>query len=253
MGWAELQSQEVFISPGIAESKRFGMEILNIQCGLHSQGKLEVLSEALAALPFDLAIVRYPSGLRDFSVWLADSRFKIIYSDPTVYWGISVRQEFPKEIPDYVTIKEAQVDDLQRVVSVLASSFSGYQSHWHFNPRTKHLDMVDAYTEWVANKIIQTNSTCYLLFVESEAAGFALVERIDETSDILLAGISEKFQSMGFYKHLLTRIESDAAKQDVQKLVISTQSQNVNVQKSWSRYGLEPLMTIHSVHVEKRS
>lgn len=90
------------------------------------------------------------------------------------------------------------------------------------------------------------------MYVDDEPAGFALTDTRDQVGEILLAGISREFQSKGLYKHLLAHIETEMHQYKVEELVISTQSQNSNVQKAWERYGLVPLLTVRTVHVENR-
>lgn len=251
MGWEELQSKEVFVAPGVAESRRFGLQVLNVQCGVLSGDKEDVLSDALVSNQFDLAVVRYPSSLETLGKCLSTSEHCAIYADPTVYWGISVRTRFSDEIP--LNVRVQRVDDgyLPQIELMIRSSFANYRSHWHYNPRTKDIRMDDVYFEWVTNKINQAGSSSYLMFLDDVPVGFALTEVTDNFGDVLLAGIATNFQALGLYKYLLTQIEYDLGLAQIEKMVISTQSQNVTVQKAWTRYGLLPLMTVQNVHIEK--
>lgn len=253
MGWEELQSKEVFVTPGVAESRRFGLQVLNIQCGLLAGDKEDILRDALVSNQFDLAVVRYPSSLETLGMCLSVADLRMIYTDSTVYWGISVRKGFSNEIPTNVKVQKVTDDFLLPIESLIRSSFSEYRSHWHYNPRTRDIRMEDAYFEWVSNKINQPSSSCYLMFLDDEPVGFALTEVSDHFGDVLLAGIATNFQALGLYKYLLTQIEHDMSLAEIQQLVISTQSRNLAVQKAWSRYGLLPLMTVQTVHIEKQN
>ena len=90
------------------------------------------------------------------------------------------------------------------------------------------------------------------MFVDGEPAGFAMTETREQVGEILLAGICTQFQSRDLYRHLLAHIENEMLSEKSAELVISTQSQNRNVQKAWDKYGLVPLMTVRTVHVENR-
>lgn len=251
MGWEELQSSEVFVAPGVVESRRFGLQVLNIQCGLLSEDKDDELSEALFTNKFDVAVVRYPSSLETFGMRLSSKDLRVICADSTVYWGISVRQGFSNEIPTNVRVQRVNDEYLSQIETVIRSSFANYRSHWHYNSRTSDIRMEDAYFEWVRNKINDAGSNCYLMFLDNEAVGFALTEFANHFGDVLLAGIARGFQALGLYKYLLTQIEYDMSLAEIQKMVISTQSRNIAVQKAWARYGLIPLMTVQTVHIEK--
>ena len=252
MGWQELQSTEVLVSSGDAESRRFGFRILNAQCGAKSEGKESELAQALASESYELAIVRYPVHLEGVDQLLAKFGNKIIDADPTVYWGISIRSDVPNRLPLNVAIQRIDESSLEVAEQVINSAFSGYRSHWHDNPRTQNIRMEDAYNEWVKNKITKNESRCYLMFVDEEPAGFAMTETREQVGEILLAGICSQFQSRGLYLHLLAHIENEMLSEKSVELVISTQSQNRNVQKAWDKYGLVQLMTVRTVHVENR-
>jgi ribosomal protein S18 acetylase RimI-like enzyme len=252
MGWQELQSNEVLVSSGDVESRRFGFQILNAQCGAQSEGRESELSQALSSEIYELAVVRYPVHLEGVAQLLATHGEKTIDADPTVYWGTPIRKDVPNRSPANIAIQRIDESALEIVEQVINSAFSGYRSHWHDNPRTQNIRMEDAYNEWVKNKITNNESRCYLMLVDGEPAGFAMTETRELVSEILLAGICTQFQSRGLYRHLLAHIENEMFSEKSVELVISTQSQNRNVQKAWDKYGLIPLMTVRTVHVENR-
>jgi ribosomal protein S18 acetylase RimI-like enzyme len=252
MGWQELQSNEVLVSSGDVESRRFGFQILNVQCGAQSEGRESELSQALSSEIYELAVVRYPVHLEGVAQLLATHGEKTIDADPTVYWGTPIRKDVPNRSPANIAIQRIDESALEIVEQVINSAFSGYRSHWHDNPRTQNIRMEDAYNEWVKNKITNNESRCYLMLVDREPAGFAMTETRELVSEILLAGICTQFQSRGLYRHLLAHIENEMFSEKSVELVISTQSQNRNVQKAWDKYGLIPLMTVRTVHVENR-
>jgi ribosomal protein S18 acetylase RimI-like enzyme len=183
---------------------------------------------------------------------LATHGKKTIDADPTVYWGTPIRKDVSNRSPANIAIQRIDESALEIVEQVINSAFSGYRSHWHDNPRTQNIRMEDAYNEWVKNKITNNESRCYLMLVDGEPAGFAMTETRELVSEILLAGICTQFQSRGLYRHLLAHIENEMFSEKSVELVISTQSQNRNVQKAWDKYGLIPLMTVRTVHVENR-
>jgi ribosomal protein S18 acetylase RimI-like enzyme len=240
------------VSSGDVESRRFGFQILNAQCGAQSEGRESELSQALSSEIYELAVVRYPVHLEGVAQLLATHGEKTIDADPTVYWGTPIRKDVPNRSPANIAIQRIDESALEIVEQVINSAFSGYRSHWHDNPRTQNIRMEDAYNEWVKNKITNNESRCYLMLVDREPAGFAMTETRELVSEILLAGICTQFQSRGLYRHLLAHIENEMFSEKSVELVISTQSQNRNVQKAWEKYGLIPLMTVRTVHVENR-
>ena len=112
--------------------------------------------------------------------------------------------------------------------------------------------MAEAYSEWVTNFINRQDIYCYIINVGNDLAGMAMVQSSGEIAEILLAGIVREYQSQGLYQDLISYVEHDLRQKSAKQIVISTQSQNIRVQKSWARYGLVPQMSVQTMHVEKK-
>jgi ribosomal protein S18 acetylase RimI-like enzyme len=251
MGWKELQSGEIHFGIAAAETQRFGFPVLNVQCGVKVLENIESIGKTLIEQDYGLAVVRYPSSIETVGSLLASLDMKLISTDSTVYWSSSNKTTFAAA-SSRVDIQQVGVDRLSDLVRTILSSFAGYRSHWHYNPRTNHVEMAEAYSEWVTNFINRQDIYCYIISVGSDLAGMAMVQSSGEIAEILLAGIVREYQSQGLYQNLISYVEHDLRQKSAKQIVISTQSQNIRVQKSWARYGLVPQMSVQTIHVEKK-
>ena len=203
MGWKELQSDKVNVSMAEAESNRFGFSVLNIQCGLNSNPQKDALEKVLTATDCEITVFRYPTVLEDVGSKLSELNFRQTYADPTVYWSAENMTKIQGSKSSLIQIVEISHQQLSDVISVVNSSFENYRSHWHYNPRTKHLQMATAYAEWVTNSIQFPDTTCYLMTHSDVPAGMAMTHMGDGFVEILLAGVAKCYQGQGLYQHLL--------------------------------------------------
>ena len=251
MGWKELQSDEIHFGIATAETQRFGFPVLNVQCGVKVLENIESIGKTLIEQDYGLAVVRYPSSIETIGSLIASLDMRLTSADSTVYWSSSKETTFAAA-SSRVNIKQVGEDRLSDLVRAILSSFAGYRSHWHYNPRTNHVQMAEAYSEWVTNFINRQDIYCYIINVGNDLAGMAMVQSSGEIAEILLAGIVREYQSQGLYQDLISYVEHDLRQKSAKQIVISTQSQNIRVQKSWARYGLVPQMSVQTIHVEKK-
>lgn len=251
MNWLNFTSDSVMVSQGIAESKRFGFTIVNFKCGARLRD-IQVLSDAIAASDFDLAVVRYPSGKIEFAEIIEPNKYRVVLTDPTVYWK-NKKSLVHESTDDQFQLSEVTSTDISSVEHVVDSAFNDYQSHWQFNPRTKDIEMSEAYSEWVVNSIENPSIHVFLMSDTGAAGpiGIAMVQIEGNVLEIMLAGIVKERQGQALYGRLLTHLTNFGSARGVDQVVISTQASNINVQKAWITQGWVPSMTIHTLHLEK--
>lgn len=249
MGWDEYLSDAVSVTVAAAESRRFSVSVINVRCGRDSRVSLEDL---LNGWEFDLAVCRFPSGNAHISKQLSTISNRLIVADPTVYWAGSVESNVVSEnaVGDLVLVGSENLDVVRGIVR---SSFTGYQSHWHHNSMTSSINMIDAYIEWLEAVVDEPNHEVYVLHMprHKQPVGMALLEYGKSHTEVLLAGIVAEYQGQGNYASILEGVETVSRNRGLGRVVISTQSSNVNVQKAWARYGWLPDTTLQTIHLLK--
>ncbi len=253
MGFSEYLIDSVSVSAGTAESRRFGISIVNVRCGRSAQPGFD-LGQTLLGTEFDLAVVRFPSGNTEFSSQLSTLSHKTVVTDPTVYWSSFIS---PEQRPTHLLAETqfVRTDSIIDVAEVVSSSFHGYRSHWHHNPMTSRVNMVDVYVEWLQSVEQEPSFGTFLLksALDGQNIGMALLEFRDSFVEVLLAGVSAMHQGRGHYSVILEGVERVAQSRGLDQVVISTQASNINVQRAWSRKGWVPEMALQTVHLVKET
>jgi hypothetical protein len=87
------------------------------------------------------------------------------------------------------------------------------------------------------------------LEADGVVVGVATASSAESEWEIELAGIVPDRQRGGLYAHLLRGIHDGARHAGADRVVISTQSHNIGVQRAWARLGYEPIDAIETVHL----
>ena len=231
-----------------SESGRFGYRI----------GRLDIADDVgLADIAqcfngFDVVIVRAPASLRSLPAALArlDDHYAIA-ADNLCYWEWRLDQAPAVDLPAGLMVSDKF--ELSDLMDVVRASFAGYGNHYAANPLFAPTDVLDGYCEWVEGLLSSGGSSCFVLHERGGALmGFALIDWTADIAEIRLAGMSPPAQGRGLYASLLNAVMTEAMDRDRVPIRISTQSDNINVMRSWARLGLLPKSTIATHHVVKR-
>lgn len=254
MGFAALTGSGVAASASGVESERFGLPVLRVSVGAawHPVDPTRPAAEIVEALdghPWEIAILRFASERRELVRDLAGRGITLVPGDTLLYW----RQ--PLDGPDAPFVSDATADvrivssaDLALVDRIVERSFDGYTNHYSANPLMDPEDVVAGYRAWAR----RTASGGGLAFVIQNDAGFGGVATVDAGPDhweIELAGMEPEAAGRGLYRRLLEGVASAARQAGVRALLISTQAQNIRVQRVWARAGFVPVAAFDTVHL----
>ena len=104
-----------------------------------------------------------------------------------------------------------------------------------------------AHADWELSKLNQEGST-FLLKENSKNIGYALVETQLNSANVLLAGVVPEVEGTGAYLEFL-RLLTEQTNLDT---YISTQTDNIRVQRSWVAARFKPSRALSSVHLQGR-
>lgn len=251
VGFAALSGSGVTASASAVESERFGLPVVRVSLGADwhpvdaARPAGEVL-EALDDLAWQVAIVRFASARRELVRDLAGRGFTLVPGDTLLYWRQSLdRHDAADTSTDVRTVTSA---DLALVDRIVERSFDGYTNHYSANPLMAPGDVVAGYRAWARS----TASGGGLAFVIQDDAGFGGVATVDAGPkhwEIELAGMEPEAAGRGLYRRLLDGVASAARLAGVDGLLISTQAQNIRVQRVWARAGFVPVAAFDTVHL----
>ena len=116
--------------------------------------------------------------------------------------------------------------------------------------RLHGVSVADAYADWAVRALGQAEcDVTEWRGADGDAEGIAVARRVDDTVEILLAGMRPAFRGMGAYPAFFTATVNNAFAQGASRVVISTQDHNVQVQRIWGRCGLTPTLAVTVAHL----
>lgn len=237
------------------ESDRFGISVarlnISINCSVPDKEIVRVCNESSAKL----LILRFPSSRIHMARELAEISNKIAFqADTLVYFSKDL-----KSINEQQNAKEnwslliATNNDQPRIVDLAKAVFRDYPNHYQSNRALDSKSILDGYIEWASNGLNDPQKLTVIVEDQnSNAIAFALVAFSDGVAEIELNGVHPDFQNQGVYSALLASLMTQLAKQQVEKLSISTQIQNTRVIRAWIKAGLNFDFSLNTFHVMQR-
>lgn len=151
-----------------------------------------------------------------------------------------------------VGVRKAEPSDADAVASVALAAFSAYRGHYHADRRLDAARANDAYADWARRTCLDPHAaTAVLVAVEgARILGFVAMRAIDdEVVDVVLNAVAPDVQGRGIYTGLFGHAIAWAKASGYRRLVISTQLNNLAVQRVWIRTGLEPYLGLYTFHL----
>lgn len=232
-----------------SESHASGLQVgrLNVPLGAHVDGAL--IARSVAASRYDLIIVRYPSKFVQLAAELQNAHLCILQADTLLYFAAE------KSIDPHSTrnqhLQELRIDDAVEARAVIAQVFAGYANHYAANPVLSGINILDAYQDWVVNALASPDVQVQLIMSEqSQSVGICVVDTSHKDFDeVLIAGIHPQHQRQGLYTAMMRVVINQSLARGKPRVVISTQSSNTGVMRAWCRIGLEPILSLNTLHV----
>lgn len=267
MSWSDLDTQTLRYERSVVESARFGRSVARLTVGVGvdvSDETAHQLRRQLAESEDDVVIVRYPSQHLRIAAVLADSSRTLIPAGALTYWessAASLGATSPGK-PGVMASGQAptasvggrqgcpRAELLALVESVVRDSFRSYPNHYASNPLLPQASVLDGYVEWALTVVNENVEDVIVLRLAERPVGIATFGLGAGTShlEILLAGMVGRVQGRGLYGVLLHEVGREALARKCGRVIISTQSHNVNAQRAWARAGFLPFASIDTVH-----
>lgn len=239
----------VLLGPSSSESARFGLRIARGEVG--SDGNIDDLARALWRDGVDIGIVRVdarlPASARDF----AAQGLPVLHADSLQTWTVPLTQTDAALFRPSDGLRAATQADAEAIGRLIDGSFAAYRSHYAANPLLGAKGGLEGYAEWALSHIGRTDRTCWLQEVDAVAAGLACAGH-DDRSGVAsgnLHAVHPDFAGRGIYTRLIETTLRHYAALGLRDFTIATQSDNLAVQRVWTRLGLVPARCQHTYHV----
>ncbi len=153
--------------------------------------------------------------------------------------------------PQDPLIRAATPADADAVAAVARKSFAGYIGHYHADPRLSDTSADAAYVEWAHTSLTRCSpkTPAYVAVMKERLVGFLTVRSHSDTdAEIVLNGVHPDTQGQGIYGRMLAFTLGALKKNRFERVMISTQVNNVAVQRVWARQGLRMARSYYTLH-----
>ena len=170
--------------------------------------------------------------------------------DCLVYYEVETQSIVARE-PHGFALREATTADAEQVCEVARVCFSDYFSHYHADPRLDRAKIAEGYVEWAGRSCTDkaVASTLFLPIADGRIAGFATMRRNSDTEgEGVLFGVHPDFAGLGIYGALIDRGKQWCHDNGMTRMIVSTQLDNLRVQRSWSNRGFRLFQSFFTFH-----
>jgi GNAT superfamily N-acetyltransferase len=160
-------------------------------------------------------------------------------------------QDLPSIGPSTLKIREATVEDATAVAEIARLCFSDYFSHYHADARLDRAKVSEGYIDWAQRSCVDQTvaSRVFLPIVEGTIAGFITLRRNSPSEgEGVLNAVRPDFAGAGIYGKLITRSKQWCRDNGMERMVISTQIDNLKVQRAWINRGFHLYKSYYTLH-----
>lgn len=172
-------------------------------------------------------------------------------ADTLVYYGRNLTEGTLPKVDSAIIIRPLANGENIQVQAIAEEAFSDYKSHYHADERLDGKQCDDAYKDW-ANKACSNRDDVHEVLValrKDKLLAFATLRMNDpQQGEGVLFGVRPAAQGLGIYKALMTAGMHWCAEFHAREMIVSTQINNIAVQKVWGRLGFEPQNYVYTFH-----
>jgi GNAT superfamily N-acetyltransferase len=234
----------------LKDSVRFGLDIYRATI-VNPEEK--TIFAGIVENNVDVAILRSPVGTSGHLQRLRRFGFDSIHADTLVYYGVDLEFYQPNPLRNVgIVFEEASPRDSIALAELVVKVFSGYQSHYHSNPLFPPSAILAGYAEWAQDHLIpDSHQHVWVVRSDTEIIAFACCksDREAATCEGVLYGVHPQYAGRGLYGDLIRFTQAWFKEHGFRSMHVSTQIQNLAVQKVWAREGFHLAQAYDTYHV----
>ncbi|PKN38801.1 MAG: hypothetical protein CVU62_00960 [Deltaproteobacteria bacterium HGW-Deltaproteobacteria-2] len=238
-------SSNVFLSD--IDKERFGIQTARV-VGVTIESLPSIL-EFCRKEQVKLLIAR--CSMSDLKIAQTMEKKGFLLMDTLVYYTLDLtKRKIPSDngMAHFRPIRAGEEEEMRLVAT---ESFRGYFGHYHADPRLDSNKCDEAYVDWAKKACASRGFDENFLVAEIDgrivAFGVFRINSPDE-GELFLGGIHPDFQGQGIYLSFLCRAMEWCLSKNAKRIVISTQLNNIAVQKVLTRFGFEISRGYYTYH-----
>jgi GNAT superfamily N-acetyltransferase len=240
-----MTESRVFLSA--ADSARFGVTIArapNIDAST-----LPGILEYCYAKHVDMLIARTLVTHHSSAQEMERSGFRLM--DTLVYYARDLTKTPLPTDPNATRVRPIAPGEEETVAALSALAFAGYKGHYHADPLLDKAKCDEGYREWASLSCTDRKTANEVLaaFDGERMIAFATLRaNSPEEGEGVLFGVHPDAQGRGMYRALMIGGMEWCAGRGHTRMIVSTQIDNLAVQKVWVRLGFEPSRAYYTFH-----
>lgn len=240
-----ISDSQVMISA--IDTERFGITIARAQ--ISSSDDLHAAVRFCEENDVSMLIARCPVDETRIAQDMEGEGFRIM--DTLVYYSRNLKEMSPPDVIEAIAIRPIRDGEEQQVRDVASRAFQGYYGHYHADRRLAREKCDEGYVSWATRSSCERDDSHDVLVAASNGTivGFATM-RLNSgvEGEGVLFGIDLDYQGRGIYRAFITEGMRWCREAGAERMIVSTQINNIAVQKVWSRVGFEPMRAWYTFH-----
>ena len=176
--------------------------------------------------------------------------FEYFQADTLVYYYLNLENYKPKSLKNqdltFIKAKKDDVTVLQKMVKVI---FKNYKNHYSSNKYINTDDALEGYVQWVISFLDCSNKDVFIVYRNEKPIAFATCEYSQDDIEGVLFGVMPDASGGGVYSDIIRFTQAHYQKKGIKLMKVSTQIQNLAVQKVWSREGFMLQDSYSTIHI----
>jgi hypothetical protein len=146
------------------------------------------------------------------------------------------------------TVREAVKGDRARLAALAMDAFTGYDGHYHADPRLDPRLATEGYVEWSVSCLDADAHRIWIAVDDKAAMGFLVVRREGEAGNIVLNGVASQFRRRGVYDSLVKAAGRSLFAEGAREVRSSTHIGNLTPQRAWMRHRMLIAGALYTFH-----
>ena len=240
------------ISHALKESSRFDM---NIYRGMSDHVDVKSLKDIILKNNVDILMLRIPTENIAEQDKLDKLGFDYLCADTLVYYSLQLQQNKTANLRNAdIQFHVAMQADIETLNLMVSQIFDNYTNHYNSNQYINKKHITEGYQEWVRDFISKdSNDNCISWVVkrQNELVGFATCsyDEKEKNCEGVLYGVMPGQDGKGIYTDLIRYTMSYFKNRGYETMKVSTQIQNMAVQKVWVREGFFLSKSYNTFHI----
>jgi GNAT superfamily N-acetyltransferase len=234
------------------DSDRFNLRIFRSILDSAAPVIMEHIVDEMVQEAADITILRIPSQQINCAHLIQTMRLPLIHADSLVYYTMELRTANPAPLRNPLTFTRATAAELPLLSALVLEIFTAYTSHYSASPDLDPALTLRGYQEWATHHIRDTaDKITWIAWRDETAVGFASCS-FDESGEVaegVLYGVHPEHSGGGVYGDLIRHTQAYFKANNFKTMKVSTQVNNLAVQKVWTREGFYIGQALDTFHI----